>query len=99
MVSFFASKTTSSFVLGTITAQTGHYMANRHSTNSIYNYKIIDIIVVYIKLSDATNRAATAKKSLSALKPPKGELARRAAKFDAPKIPQYPAFGIGDLGS
>ena len=69
-------------------AQTGHYMSDRHNTPLLYN-KETGISTTYC---DATRPAPVEKKSLSALKLPKREPAKRAANSDAPGTRRGPAI-------
>ena len=69
-------------------AQTGHYMSDRHNTPLLYSQET-GIATTYC---DATSPAPVEKKSLSALKLPKGGPAKRAANSDAPGTRRGPAI-------
>ena len=69
-------------------AQTGHYMSDPHNTPSLYSQET-GIATTYC---DATSPAPVEKKSVSALKLPKGGPAKRAAKSDPPGTRRGPAF-------
>ena len=63
-------------------------MSNRHSTPLLYSQET----GISTKCCDATSPAPVAKKSLSALKLPKGEPAKRAVMSDAPRTRRGPAI-------
>ena len=69
-------------------AHTGHYMSDRHNTPLLYSQET-GITTTYC---DATSPAPVEEKSLSTLKLPKGEPAKRAANSDAPGTRQGPAI-------
>ena len=61
-------------------AQTGHYMSDGHKTPLWYSQET----GYFTTHCDATNAAPAVKKSVSKLKLPKAEPAKRAANFAAP---------------
>ena len=75
---YLSLRATTSLVM----AHTAHYMCVRHNTPLLYSQET-GISTTYC---DATTPAPVEKKSLSALKLPKGEPAKRAANSDAPGL-------------
>ena len=73
-------------------AQTGHYMSNRHKTALLYRQETGN----FTTYCDTTNPAPAVKNSLSALKLPKGEPAKRVANSAAPGIRRGLAIGFPD---
>ena len=67
-------------------------MSDRHKTPLLYSQKNGN----FVTHCDATNPARAVKTSLSALKLPKGEPAKRAANYDAPGIRRGPDIGFPD---
>ena len=71
-------------------AQTGFYMSDRHNTPLLYSRET----GISTTHCDATSPAPVGKKSLFALKLPKGEPAKRAANSNAPGTHRGPAQEI-----